>query len=414
MRFVNGKIDKGYFFLIFYIFWGWIFSRTIYANALFVYLSFLFLFISFTLKLINKNSSLNVKGDSLALVWTPYYIYTCMGWILQGNVENFVYYYICLVMVLIAGKSNIQESIPYKFIVYGGFLTVASIFLQMLLPNLYVQLIGNKIVYDAIDLWTSGEYGFNGITYQLGKTAEILIAAELVLLYMSDKIKWLHERKILFYIMISLLIVGVFLTGKRMNSLMAILIPMVVHYVSLSRSSGRIRYLFMILIPLGLGLTYIVSNAEALSDNFIFRRIAGSILDSQDDGWSAISGGREELFNYAINMFEQNQIFGAGLGEFSLKYGTAVHNLYLQCLAEQGMVGFILLVIPLLYCLIATVKLITKKSYYKYKSYLLLALAFQLNYIIQGFTDNTSISGFILNAIAIALVINVKSLKSIY
>ena len=414
MRFVNGKIDKGYFFLIFYIFWGWIFTKTIYANNLFVYLSFLFLFISFTLKLTNKNSSLSIKGDSLALVWTPYYIYTCMGWILQGSVENFVYYYICLIMVLVAGKSNILDSIPYKFIVYGGFLTVASIFLQMLLPNLYVQLIGNKIVYDAISSWTSGEYGFNGITYQLGKTAEILIAAELVLLYMSDKIKWLHERKILFNIMIVLLIVGVFLTGKRMNSLMAILIPMVVHYVSLPKSSGRIRYLLMILIPLGLGLTYIVSNAEALSDNFVFRRIAGSILDSQDDGWSAISGGREELFDYAINMFEQNQILGAGLGTFSLKYGTMVHNLYIQCLAEQGMVGFALLVIPLIYCLISTVKLITKKSYYTYKSYLLLAFAFQLNYIIQGFTDNTSISGFILNAIAIALVINVKSLKSIY
>ena len=405
--FYNKKIDLGYFFLVFYIFWGWIFTKTIYANSLYVYLSFIFLFVVFTQKI--AISFRDLKIDNLAVVWLPFYTYTCLELLLKGNIEVFVYYYICVITVLIASVKNITNKLPYKFIIYGGILTVASIFLQMFFPDIYTQTIGNKLVYDQIETWISSEYGFNGITYQLGRTAEILIVAELVLIYMADKIKWLHRKKF-FYLIIILWVIAVFLTGKRMNSLMALFIPMFVYYVSLSKITSRIKTLLIIAILLLFGISYIVLNAESLQDSPILRRLAASVINVQDSGWSGVDGGREDLFDNAWIMFQQNPLFGAGLGVFTSKYGIAVHNLYLQCLAEQGLIGFVLLVFPLIFCLVVTIRLINNNKYKLYKSYLLLALAFQLNYIIQGFSDNTTITGFILNAIAIGMVISIKNI----
>ena len=113
--FYNKKIDLGYFFLIFYIFWGWIFKNTIYANNLYVYLSFIFLFIVFTQKL--AISFRKLKIDNLAGVWLPFYTYTCLELLLNGNIEVFVNYYICVIIVLIASVKDITNKLPYKFII---------------------------------------------------------------------------------------------------------------------------------------------------------------------------------------------------------------------------------------------------------------------------------------------------------
>jgi len=347
----------------------------------------------------------------MAKVWIPYYLYTCVGWLSQSNIEMFVYYYICLIIVLTAYRSNIQENIPYKFIIYGGILTVISIFFQILYPSLYSQIIGNKLIQDSVQRWTSGDYGFNGITYQLGKTAEILLFAEFAFLYLFKNIKWLVNRKILNYTLVVIIIVCVFLTGKRMNSAMALMIPICVYFFSLRNFSKRIIYLFIITAVSLILTDYFINNVDSFTDNYILRRTAESVLNSQSDGWSEVSGGRENLFEQSILIFQQNPLFGIGSGEFSKIYGTMVHNLYLQALAEQGLIGFILLVIPMIYCLKNTIFLLRNVKFEKYKQYLCFGLALQFNYIIQGFSDNTSISIFIINAVGIAIVINYKSIE---
>ena len=412
MRVINNENDFGYFFLVFYIFWGWIFTKTVYANNLFVYLSFVYLFIAFTLKLVNKLNHDKVEIDKLAWAWIPYYAYTCLGWLSKSNFENFVYYFVCLIIVIIAYGNNIQNKIPYKFIIYSGLLTVASIFFQMLTPSVYTSIIGNKLEYAQINLWTSGEYGFNGIMYQLGCTAEMLTVALLVFWSVGrNLIKWISENKVLYWAIFVVFVICTFLTGKRINSLMVIVIPSLIIYFQVKSLKKRLA------VAIGLGILFfafvslIIINAEDLVDNFIFRRVAISVLSTESDGWSGVSGGREFLFDKALDMFYQNPIFGAGLGSFVSRYGIMVHNMYYQTLAEQGVVGLVLLLYPLLFCLTNTVYHLRNIRVASYKPWLMLALALQLNYIIQGFTDNTSIGGFLLNAVAIALTINYKYIR---
>lgn len=61
---------------------------------------------------------------------------------------------------------------------------------------------------------------------------------------------------------------------------------------------------------------------------------------------------RFDLWNHAIDLFEKNPLIGIGFGgfEYAMPHGIPwkdTHNYYLKILSEQGMVGFILLLIVL-------------------------------------------------------------------
>src|SRR5699024_230081 len=73
--------------------------------------------------------------------------------------------------------------------------------------------------------------------------------------------------------------------------------------------------------------------------------------------------------------------------------GSHPHNIYIQLLTELGLIGFILFVIPLIYALIKTAKLLISankhtisNSYWKIG--LQVSLFIQLFFILYGFTGN--------------------------
>lgn len=52
--------------------------------------------------------------------------------------------------------------------------------------------------------------------------------------------------------------------------------------------------------------------------------------------------GRFDLWEQAIDMWLESPVFGSGMSSFYDRYHGAVHNSYLQVLAETGLVGFLL------------------------------------------------------------------------
>jgi O-antigen ligase len=86
-----------------------------------------------------------------------------------------------------------------------------------------------------------------------------------------------------------------------------------------------------------------------------------------------------------------------------------VHNTYLQVLCEQGIIGFIIYIIPVIYCLIYTIKKYRRTSF---KSYIQLSIGIQLMYVIYGLTGNCNM-GAMLNIyfIAVAIVVCVESIE---
>jgi O-antigen ligase len=82
--------------------------------------------------------------------------------------------------------------------------------------------------------------------------------------------------------------------------------------------------------------------------------------------------GRLDLWQYAIQLFKQKPIFGNGLGSFSnlnSLYGQGsvneAHNMYLQLLAETGLVGSVLYFSFFICCLIICFKAVKVCKYYR-------------------------------------------------
>ncbi len=83
--------------------------------------------------------------------------------------------------------------------------------------------------------------------------------------------------------------------------------------------------------------------------------IISYVSASYDIGWSRISSismyddnGRFLLWNQSIELFKMNPIFGNGYRIMYNTYQRASHNTYLQILVEDGILGFILMLIFLI------------------------------------------------------------------
>ena len=71
---------------------------------------------------------------------------------------------------------------------------------------------------------------------------------------------------------------------------------------------------------------------------------------------SELTSGRTALWKKAYELFKENPVFGIGWEQFmnNNTYEHEVHNTYLQWLCETGVIGFILIMIPLLYMYLTT------------------------------------------------------------
>lgn len=95
-----------------------------------------------------------------------------------------------------------------------------------------------------------------------------------------------------------------------------------------------------------------------------------------------LSGGRIALWGKALSLFASKPIFGIGWEQFMTHNPNEydVHNTYLQWLCETGIVGFVLLFVPLMAILLLTLK----QSFRLMKSENSSSTARVLNYISLG------------------------------
>ena len=138
----------------------------------------------------------------------------------------------------------------------------------------------------------------------------------------------------------------------------------------------------------------------------MFRRIAQTFINLKQG--ADISTGRTELYDIAIEGFKNYPIFGIGVGNFSSLEGayTATHNTYIQILCEQGVVGLLAFVMPLICCLLLTVKKIRVECEISNLRYLKLSLYIQILYIFYSMSANSNINlfGYIMYFFAISML----------
>lgn len=131
-----------------------------------------------------------------------------------------------------------------------------------------------------------------------------------------------------------------------------------------------------------------------------------------------ILSNRQYLWMFAGECFNRHPIFGCGWGYFSHFINFSVdnvsvtqinaHNIYLQLLAETGIIGFICFLTPMIATLICSVRTLKKIKNINC-SYLLIpmhySLCYQVFFFVHGITDNAIYDRITLIPYMLAIII---------
>ena len=178
-----------------------------------------------------------------------------------------------------------------------------------------------------------------------------------------------------------------FLVGKRGLTLFGTLAIITIILLKQQTLGKKIKKMIFSLI-LVFSFSAIAYFTIPAAHNLIQRLIINDDVD--------ISTGRFYLFSVAWNMFLKKPILGNGWGSFlKMMYGTtyqAVHNDFLQLLAECGVIGLIIFILPNFLCLNYTIKQYkyiinsSDETLNKDKEFITFSLIFQILFLLMSLT----------------------------
>lgn len=251
---------------------------------------------------------------------------------------------------------------------------------------LFGELSKSKTAIQAVNKANEIAYGaYSGIAFEKADAAyymNIGIACLLAKYFSTRKLKKLDGVILIIYG------VALLLTGKRMLFLVAVFVSLFLFFVSGVRKKGQ-KLLLVILITLG-GFILAASVVPELMTTF--ERLGMS--SGEDDAMLE----RYVKWFYALQLFKLHPVIGVGYGTYNdacslvgYKAAYFAHNVYVQMLAEVGIIGTIILIIFIAVNLGITIRYILRKRNAEPSFYMELAffsLFMQLLVIIYGLSGN--------------------------
>lgn len=398
----DNKILK-YSFIFLYCFslWGFLLTKTTFSRPSYLYIVILLLLCLFGMCLLKNTNRESLRLTEVSL-WIPYLILTDVSYLLQGSVQFSVYWFVPIVVLLLSSNQNLLISLPNRLLLYTAIISTIGVFTQIVYPPLQ-QAVSSIYETDNIEKWMNNNIGCAGFTYQLATTAALILIGIPYLLYWN-----ICKKRFFDYLLLILLILGLFLAGKRAFSLFVIIIPLFIYFIT--AKNGNKILISLVLIILVMIIPLISFDFSVFSSIPGLKRFVDGYTDYQlgED----VTSGRLYIWTYALNLFYQSPIMGIGVGTFADYYegGIDAHNTYLTVLCEQGIVGFVFYIIPLIKCLTSTIAIIKFKSGTHMESWLKFSLFIQLYYILYSLTGNTNsnLFGYQFYFISIAILVYCK------
>lgn len=198
-----------------------------------------------------------------------------------------------------------------------------------------------------------GFVSVNGSNYlSLGRVSAMGILLILLFYIISNKNLMI---KIMAFIGIILNLVSLFASGSRMP-----LVALVCMLVYIAISSIKIKKkiyirkgfnLFFIVILLSVCVLGTLAKAGVF-DTMIYRF---QVLLT-DSGGGESAEGRTDRYDFAFKLFAENPIVGEGIGGFGYNYNDTdargyPHNIFLEIIAELGLVGLVLFLLLIFRCI---------------------------------------------------------------
>lgn len=115
-----------------------------------------------------------------------------------------------------------------------------------------------------------------------------------------------------------------------------------------------------------------------------------NILNNAND----ITNGRLDLWFYSFSEFKNRPLLGLGFKNIYKVTGVDVHNVYIQVLAEAGIVGFVIFIFALLALFIKPIKFSKYIKRYNNKEKFhsnIMGLYLSIYFVLYGFVSNTFI-----------------------
>lgn len=190
-------------------------------------------------------------------------------------------------------------------------------------------------------------------------------------------------------IMFLIMAVALLLTGKRSDILFTAAGVYLAYFCYMSnKKQSRLINTIGIVILVGIALLIIINFVPSLA-TFVTR-----FEDTAESG--DVTLGRTKMWAIAIDYFKQNPIIGLGWGRFSdvNLHEWKAHNIYLQLLAETGILGFLVFAFFFISTLIngwkhlKWIRLNGKTMNNNEELHMLFSIAMQIFFLLYGITGN--------------------------
>lgn len=174
-------------------------------------------------------------------------------------------------------------------------------------------------------------------------------------------------------------------SGKRGPVIFTAMSALICYAISLGKNFSIRKALKIASLVMGVVIGFfVISNYVPQLARFLQRfeeaEAAGSIMM-----------GRDIYFDYAISMFLSKPLTGHGWYSFGAVFGQNVHNVYLQLLAETGVLGFFFFIIAFTYFLYVAV-MEYRRAQFSGNMFgscqILKAIYIILFFVLYGFTGN--------------------------
>ncbi len=308
----------------------------------------------------------------------------------HGRYQNTERLILCIIMIFVcAYKSEWIRSVP-KMIVAIGIPNVIATLLFLVNDSLYRIFISKT--YGEYQSGTEyGKYGYRAALadhYSQNATYISMVVLALFALFLMEKQK---RRKTFWGVLLGISVIALLLTSKRAHLLFCVAAAIIVYYLAYPQK--RLEKTFKLVITgavVAFGLAVVSEYIPQI--NNVFERFQTAGTDKE-------TVGRFIMWNYAFGLFKQKPLFGTGWWGFRYSGITNVradaltgcHNVYIEILANCGVVGFVIFIIALIsaiYITLRSIKFCIDKELLEYKIVLLCSAAIQIFCLMYCMTGN--------------------------
>ena len=290
---------------------------------------------------------LNIKITHITIFWTiilTYLIFSVFYSIDLNTTKSLLLFYIFGISLLFV---NFDQNLFIKLLKIFKIVSIViaiSIFIEFIIPTTFVTIFNHFFQSPANVLSEIQSNHYSGLMGEKAYAAISICIGICVIMY-ETFIRG-KRKKISNIITAMILFLALLLTSKRMLTI----IPIFTIIFLLILSNNKQKAL-KILKVLAIIVTFLIVIY------FLFPSALNVISRFEDEG----DNGRSVFIEYALNMYNEHKLLGYGFGSFNeyiynhgfryydSRWNFFTHNCYLEFLAELGVIGFLLIIIAILY-----------------------------------------------------------------